>query len=76
MIAKNYKTRFPTLFAPPFDKDNFNVISTNSSRTIDSAVEFFNAAIGKKGCSDVLVVATKREEKIIKVCRNFPPSNS
>lgn len=63
----NYKTRFPHLFQAPFNTNRFNVMATNTPRTKDSAMEFFNEAIGENGCNNVLVVANDEQEGIIKV---------
>lgn len=66
-IARNIKGRFPDLFKGPFNKNTFNVISTNTSRTIASASAFFDAAIGRKERENVLVVAGGKEQKILRV---------
>lgn len=67
-IATNYKTRFSKLFKPPFTKASFNVISTNTSRTINSAIIFLDTTIGNDHWrNNVLVVAGEKEERILKV---------
>lgn len=61
------RKRFPKLFKSPYTKDNYNVVCTGETRTIDSTSAFLDEAIGSKGRKNVLVIAGEAEEEVVKV---------
>lgn len=66
-IAEIYKTRFPQLFGSPHKQKNFNLLATNTARTIDSFNVFFDTILGKTMRESVAKMASEADEEIIKV---------